>query len=109
MEKFIKICQITEIKDKPNKIYIDEFDMEVAVFYVNGNYYVVDNVCPHQHRSILCDGFIDEGFVYCPAHSWEFDLKTGKRKNGNKGINSYEVMIKDGFLYAKIIPKKFNW
>ncbi|HOP49368.1 MAG TPA: Rieske (2Fe-2S) protein [Ignavibacteriales bacterium] len=110
MENYIKICPVENIKDfKGQKFYLDDLDIEVAVFRINDKFYVVDNVCPHQHRSILCDGFIENKSVICPAHGWEFNLETGKRQDGGKGINSYEIKIENGYIYAKIIKKSFNW
>lgn len=109
MEEFVYLCKISDIQNNRKKIYLDDLDMEIVIIIDKGKYYVIDNVCPHQHRNILCDGYVSDGYIYCPAHSWEFNLDTGKRKSGNKGIISYEVKIENDAIYAKIIPKKFNW
>lgn len=49
---------------------------ELAVFNDAGEYYTVDDSCPHQGAS-LGEGFLHEGRVICPWHSWAFDIRTG--------------------------------
>ena len=65
----------------------------IGVFNVNGEYYALRNICPHQSGP-LCEGIVS-GFlkatipgefeytrrgeiVRCPWHGWEFDIKTGQ-------------------------------
>lgn len=49
---------------------------ELAVFNDAGEYYTVDDSCPHQGAS-LGEGFLHEGRVICPWHAWAFDVRTG--------------------------------
>lgn len=65
----------------------------IGVFNVNGEFYALRNVCPHQGAP-LCQGsvggmhicgddlddvqLISEGEILrCPWHGWEFEIKTG--------------------------------
>ena len=57
----------------------------------------------------MYDGFIEEGKVICPAHGWQFDLKTGKIPEGITGLDSYEVKIIQNEVYMKVFKKEFKW
>jgi nitrite reductase/ring-hydroxylating ferredoxin subunit len=48
----------------------------VALFHVDGQYYAIDDSCPHQGAS-LAGGKLDGHSVQCPAHGLRFDLVSG--------------------------------
>jgi NAD(P)H-dependent nitrite reductase small subunit len=105
---FTKICSVRDIEEDAGKRFIID-DTEIAVFKSNDNIFALSNICPHQQTALIYDGFIEEGCVVCPAHGWKFDLQTGNKKSGSRGLNSYEVKIVDEIIYIKVVPKKFNW
>lgn len=108
LHEYRKICRSDEIKEKEGQRYYVN-NVEIAVFKVNGEIFALNNICPHQHSALIYDGFIEQGYIVCPAHGWMFDLKTGKLPSGGKGLESYPVMIVDGNIYVKVKEKKFNW
>jgi len=91
-DDYKKICKVSELKESRGKRFLIN-DVDVAVFKVNGEVYVLNNTCPHQHTTVIYDGFIEEGCVVCPAHGWMFNLKTGKQSTNAKGLESYPVKI----------------
>ena len=105
---FTKICSVHDIEEDAGKRFIID-ETEIAVFKTNGNIFALSNICPHQQTALIYDGFIEEGCVVCPAHGWKFDLQTGNKKSGSRGLNSYEVKIVDEIIYIKVVPKRFNW
>jgi nitrite reductase/ring-hydroxylating ferredoxin subunit len=38
-----------------------------------------------------------------------FDLQTGNKKSGRKGLDTYQVRIKNGDVFVKVLPKEFRW
>ena len=50
---------------------------EIGLYRVDGAYYAMDNNCPHAGSS-LCEGPLVDSLITCPAHGWEFDVKTGR-------------------------------
>ena len=51
---------------------------QIALFFCNGQYYAIGNVCAHRGGP-LSEGECDkEGHVTCPWHGWTYDLKTGQ-------------------------------
>ncbi len=51
-------------------------DANIAIFNTPSGLYAIHNVCPHVHTE-LHNGDVDHGVVYCPRHSWGFQLKDG--------------------------------
>jgi nitrite reductase/ring-hydroxylating ferredoxin subunit len=108
IEGFTKVCSVENLKNYTGKrFFID--DVEVAVFLINEAIYALSNICPHQHTSLIYDGFIEDGFVICPVHGWMFNLETGRTPTGSKGLDSYPVKVIDGNVFIKVIGKKLNW
>lgn len=105
---FFRVCKTSDLREKQGKrFFVNETD--IALFKVKERVYALNNICPHQHSPILFDGFIEEGFIVCPAHGWEFNLKDGKQPGGRKGVDSYEVEILNEEVYVKVIKKSLNW
>lgn len=50
---------------------------DIAVFFSNGRYYAINDVCTHQYAS-LSEGWIEDDWVECPVHAARFSLCTGK-------------------------------
>jgi nitrite reductase (NADH) small subunit len=87
----------------------------IGIFNVNGEYYALRNVCPHQGAQVclgsvggmtVCGDqktgtlkelrFINQGEILrCPWHGWEFDIKTGKSIFNPQGfyIKNYPVTV----------------
>jgi nitrite reductase (NADH) small subunit len=51
----------------------------VALFNVDGTFYALDGVCPHQGGP-LADGEVTGCVVTCPWHGWQFDVRTGQHQ-----------------------------
>ncbi|MCU7497302.1 MAG: Rieske 2Fe-2S domain-containing protein [Ignavibacteria bacterium] len=99
-EGFTKLCRLNDLKENEGrKFLIDE--TEIALFRTDNGVFALDNVCPHQHAAIIFDGFLENGCVVCPAHGWEFDLRTGCKKTGLRGLKSYAVRVENNFIYVK--------
>ena len=102
------ICKLSELKENIGSRFIID-DIEIAVFKIDGNIFAVSNICPHQHTALIYEGIIEDECVVCPVHGWIFDLKTGNKKSGRKGLDTYQVEINDGDVFVKVIPKEFRW
>lgn len=105
---FVKVCEAHELKDRRGERFIVN-EIEIAVFKVDGEIYALNNICPHQKSAIIYDGFIENGRVVCPAHGWEFDLKTGCLGGMSRGLQTYEVKIVDNDVMVKVEKKEWNW
>jgi nitrite reductase (NADH) small subunit len=51
----------------------------VALFCVDGQFFALDGVCPHQGGP-LGKGCLTGYRVTCPWHGWQFDIRTGQHQ-----------------------------
>lgn len=72
---------------------------QLAVFNVNGEYYAIENFCPHKGAP-LSEGRLCGHIVECSWHGWEFDVRTGECLTVNEKIRTYKV--KNGERALKI-------
>jgi nitrite reductase/ring-hydroxylating ferredoxin subunit len=54
-------------------------DRIVALFNVEGTFYALDGVCPHQGGP-LGKGCLSGPIVTCPWHGWQFDVRSGQNQ-----------------------------
>lgn len=105
---YSKVCTVSELKENHGKRFLIN-DVDIAVFKVNGEVFVLNNTCPHQHTTIIYDGFIEDGCVVCPAHGWMFNLKTGKQPTGARGLDTFPVKIINDEVFALVKAKELKW
>ena len=71
---------------------------ELALFNVNGNFYAIENFCPHRGYP-LADSRLYGEIVEWDVHGWEFDLTTGEcLTEPSCPLEVYEVKIEDGVI-----------
>lgn len=73
---FVKVAEVSEIAPGAGKV-VTVGSKELALFNVEGEFYCLDNSCPHADGP-LGDGYVQGETVTCPWHSWMFSVKTGE-------------------------------
>jgi NAD(P)H-dependent nitrite reductase small subunit len=102
------VCSLSDLKENIGSRFIID-DIEIALFKIDDNVFAISNICPHQHTALIYEGIIEDGCVVCPVHGWMFDLKTGNKKSGSRGLDTYPVRIIKEDVFVKVIPKDFRW
>jgi nitrite reductase (NADH) small subunit len=78
-------------------------DRIVALFNVDGAYFALDGVCPHQGGP-LGKGALSGCLVTCPWHGWQFDVSTGQhRLNAKFHQPRFPVRIEDGEVWIELV------
>lgn len=79
-------------------------DRLVALFNVDGSFYALDGVCPHQGGP-LGKGKLAGCIVTCPWHGWQFDVTTGQHQ-ASQSIRhqSFAVKVEEGKIWVAIDP-----
>ena len=54
-------------------------DHMIALFNVDGSFFALDGVCPHQGGP-LGKGQLQGCIVTCPWHGWQFDVRSGQNQ-----------------------------
>ena len=99
MKGFTRVARVDEIPAGGAKV-VDVNSREIAVFNVNGTFYAIYNVCPHQGGP-LGEGTLKGHVVSCPWHDLAFDVRTGLAADGGGNcVGSYEVKVKDGTVFV---------
>jgi nitrite reductase/ring-hydroxylating ferredoxin subunit len=71
----LALCRPTDVE--PGKaIRVEKGSVTVAVFNLDGEFFVTDDLCTHGPGS-LSEGCIEGGNVECDFHSGVFDIRTG--------------------------------
>jgi nitrite reductase (NADH) small subunit len=100
-------------------------DLVVGVFNVEGEWFAIEGVCPHQGGP-LCDGGVfrhldaevtpdgkvrkffrstDHNIVACPWHGYEFDIRTGDcLVNPVYSVRTFGTHVEDGTVYV-VLPE----
>ena len=66
----------------------------VALFLRNGDYYAIDDCCPHQGASLGAGYLDEEGAVSCPWHAWRFSISDGTWCDNPKlKVDAFETRV----------------
>jgi nitrite reductase/ring-hydroxylating ferredoxin subunit len=72
----LTLCKKSEIsEDEGSKVEKDDFS--VAVFHVEGEFFVMDDLCTHGPGS-MSQGFLEGHIIECDFHAGCFDIRTGE-------------------------------
>jgi len=74
-----KIATVGEVEPGQGRT-VKVADKQIALFNVDGEYFAVDDRCPHMGAE-LSGGVVRERTVLCTWHGWQFDLETGSCMN----------------------------
>ena len=103
--KYTKVMKCDDLEIGKSAI-IMVGDKEIALFNYKGEYYAIDNTCPHKGGP-LGEGRIEEGILICPGHEWRFELKTGWcPQNPELYTEVYPVKIHDEKIYIRLEKPK---
>ena len=101
MTEFHTVCRVEDLADGEGKT-VEVAGKLLAVFFLQGQYYAIDDVCPHMGAS-LGGGFVEDGIVTCPWHAWRFRLADGAwADNPRLKIGCYPVRIENGAVQVQI-------
>jgi nitrite reductase/ring-hydroxylating ferredoxin subunit len=93
-----RIAPVSALPPPGQASYVVFEGRELAVFNVDGRYFVTDNECPHQGAP-LGDGWLDGKIISCPLHAWQFDVETGQMPDEPRiCIRTYRSRVIDGEL-----------
>ena len=76
MANRIDLCAAAEIAPG-SALKVEADGLTLAVFNVDGAFYVTDDTCTHGPGS-LSEGYIEDDVVECNFHNGQFNIKTGE-------------------------------
>jgi nitrite reductase/ring-hydroxylating ferredoxin subunit len=92
-DNVVRICAQSDIAPESVKAY-EVGDRRLAVYNIEGNFYVTDDECTHASAS-LADGMLEDGVIECCLHFGAFDVKTGavKAPPCSIALRTYKVVL----------------
>lgn len=95
----IELCSTDDVPSG-EAILVEKDDLELAVYNVEGNFFVTDDLCTHGPGS-LSEGFLDGFEIECDFHGGCFDIRTGEvtAPPCMEPIKTYKVSVDDGKVY----------
>ena len=103
--KYTKVLKCADLEIGKSAI-IEVGNKEIALFNYKGNFYAIDNTCPHRGAP-LGEGRIEEGILICPNHEWRFELKSGWcPQNPELSTEVYPIKVHDEKIYVRLEKPK---
>ena len=75
MTKTIELCSKTDVPED-EVIKVEHGDLVLAVYHVEGAFYVTDNACTHGPGE-LSEGWLEGHIIECDYHQGQFDIRDG--------------------------------
>ncbi|MBI2583027.1 MAG: nitrite reductase (NAD(P)H) small subunit [Candidatus Aenigmarchaeota archaeon] len=91
----ITACKTSDVEEGFGRV-VKAGGKEIALFKNNGEFFAIDNTCPHQGGPLGEGQLYDDGSgvgVICPLHGYMFNIKTGEGMSFPTGVNSYRVVV----------------
>ena len=98
----IKLCSTDEVAAGA-ALKVETGDLVLAVFNVNGDFYVTDNACTHGPGS-LSEGYIEDDVVECNFHNGQFNIRTGEVVSPPcmVPVKVYPTIVEDGAVFIEV-------
>jgi NAD(P)H-dependent nitrite reductase small subunit len=101
MADFRTVCRVGDLAEGEGTT-VEAAGKLIAVFRANGQYFAIDDVCPHMGAS-LSGGYLEDGVVTCPWHAWRFRLRDGAwADNPRLKIGCYPVRVEGDEVQVQV-------
>ena len=105
MSEFITVARVGAIPEGSGGTF-QVGDRLVAVFNRGGEYFAMDDLCPHMGAS-LGAGEVHNGTVSCPWHAWRFRVTDGTWcDNPRIKIDAFETRVVGDEIQVRATPTK---
>ena len=100
--KRLDLCATNEVA-AGTALKIEIEDLALAVFNLDGEFFVTDDLCTHGPGS-LSEGYIDGDVVECNFHNGQFNIRTGEVVLPPCMIpmKTYPTTAEDGKVYIEV-------
>jgi nitrite reductase/ring-hydroxylating ferredoxin subunit len=97
----IELCKTDDVAvGEVMKVETD--GLVVAVFNLDGAFYVTDDACTHGPGS-LSEGYVDGDVIECNFHQGAFNIRTGEvvLPPCMVPVRTYRTLVEDGVVYIE--------
>lgn len=104
MSEFQTVAKVGDIPEGQGRCFPAGGTM-VGVFLHNGEYFAINDFCPHMGASLSESPVAEDGSVMCSWHAWSFSIKDGTWLDNRKGgvkTATYEVRVVDNQIQVNV-------
>lgn len=99
MSRWVRVAAVADCPPGSSLETVAE-DRIVALYNVEGQFYALDGVCPHQGGP-LGKGCLTGEVVTCPWHGWQFNVTSGQHTfSPSVRQPRFEVRVEDNDVYV---------
>ena len=96
-----KVAETADLKPGEARV-VEAGGKTLALFNVNGTYYVLDNSCLHRGGP-LGEGELEGTIVTCPWHGWRWDVATGANTNNPAvKVSCFAVKVEGTSVFVEL-------
>jgi nitrite reductase/ring-hydroxylating ferredoxin subunit len=98
----VELCKAEEVA-VGTALRVEAGGLTVAVFNLDGQFYVTDDACTHGPGS-LSEGYIDGDVIECNFHNGQFDIKTGEVVSPPCmiAVKTYPATVEGGSVFIEV-------
>jgi nitrite reductase/ring-hydroxylating ferredoxin subunit len=102
MARRIDLCGAGEIAPG-GALRVESADLILAVFNVDGEFYVIDDQCTHGPGS-LSEGYLEGDVIECNFHNGQFNVRTGEVVSPPPmvPIKTYRTLVENGRVLIEV-------
>jgi biphenyl 2,3-dioxygenase ferredoxin component len=102
MPSRIELCNTSNV-DVGGALKVEKDDLILAVFNIDGEFFVTDDACTHGPGS-LSEGYIEDDVVECNFHNGQFNIKTGEvvAPPCMIPVKTYRTVVEDGKVFIEV-------
>lgn len=102
MSEFVTVAKVGAIAEGRGATFTVN-ERLVAVFQLGGEYFAIDDLCPHMGGSLGAGEIDAEGAVICPWHAWRFKVCDGTwADNPRLKIDSFDVRLQGEEIQVRV-------
>jgi nitrite reductase/ring-hydroxylating ferredoxin subunit len=98
----IELCRTDDVSPG-SAVKVETGELVLAVFNVDGSFYVTDDTCTHGPGS-LSEGYLEDDVIECNFHNGQFNVRTGEVVSPPcmVPIKTYPTVIEDGKVFIEV-------
>ena len=98
----IELCNTSDV-DVGGVLRVEKDDLILAVFNVDGEFFVTDDACTHGPGS-LSEGYVEGDVVECNFHNGQFNIRTGEVVSSPcmVPVKTYRTVVEDGKVFVEV-------
>jgi nitrite reductase/ring-hydroxylating ferredoxin subunit len=100
----VRVCRLADVVDEELRAFaVPGVTWPVIVTRTSGELIATPGVCPHEDVALV-DGQLRDGAIVCPAHSYAFDLRTGRcAADPGLELRRYPITVVGDELYVDLL------